>query len=185
MNSFIQDENMQRKKVRRIFIEKRKAYDAEAHRMYRDFKGFLGVRNMEGVRVAYRYDITGITDKEYIDSKRIIFSESLTDVVYEETLPVSENERAFAVEYLPGQFDQKADSASQCLQLLTLGEKPQCKTARVIVLRGDISDSDFEKVKNYCINPVDCMESGMDKPNSLDAEVVIPGTFLKLVVFVQ
>lgn len=175
MNSFIQDENMQRKKVRRIFIEKRKAYDAEAHRMYRDFKGFLGVRNMEGVRVAYRYDITGITDKEYIDSKRIIFSESLTDVVYEETLPVSENERAFAVEYLPGQFDQKADSASQCLQLLTIGEKPQCKTARVIVLRGDISDSDFEKVKNYCINPVDCMESGMDKPNSLDAEVVIPG----------
>ena len=92
MNSFIQDENMQRKKVRRIFIEKRKAYDAEAHRMYRDSRVFF-VRNKVWV-VAYRYDITGITDKEYIDSKRIIFQN--LDVVYEETLPVGENERAFA-----------------------------------------------------------------------------------------
>ncbi|HOQ06491.1 MAG TPA: phosphoribosylformylglycinamidine synthase, partial [Clostridiales bacterium] len=175
MNRTIQDENLQRRKVRRIFVEKKKGYNAEAYWMYRDFRDFLGISGLEGVRVVYRYDITDLTDSEYADSVKVIFSESLADAMYEETLPVGNDERAFAVEYLPGQFDQKADSASQCIQLLTLGEKPRCKTARVIILKGNISDSDFEKVKNYCINPVDSMESGMDKPDTLDTEIVIPG----------
>ena len=175
MNGIMQDENVQRKKVRRIFVEKKKGYNAEAYWMHRDFKDFLGICGLEAVRIAYRYDITGITDREYTDSIKVIFSESLADALYEESLPMNDNERAFAVEYLPGQFDQKADSASQCIQLLTFGEKPRCKAAKVIVLKGNISDSDLIKVKNYCINPVDSMESRMDKPTSLDTDVVIPG----------
>ncbi|NLH95816.1 MAG: phosphoribosylformylglycinamidine synthase, partial [Clostridiaceae bacterium] len=175
MNRTIQDENLQRKKVRRIFVEKKKGYNAEAYWMYRDFRDFLGISGLEGVRVAYRYDITDLTDTEYADSVRAIFSESLADALYEEILPVGDDERAFAVEYLPGQFDQKADSASQCIQLLTLGEKPRCKAAKVIILKGSITDADLEKIKSYCINPVDSMETGMDKPETLDTEAVIPG----------
>ena len=99
MNRTIQDENLQRKKVRRIFVEKKKGYNAEAYWMYRDFRDFLGISGLEGVRVAYRYDITDLTDTEYADSVRAIFSESLADALYEEILPVGDDERSFAVEY--------------------------------------------------------------------------------------
>ena len=183
MNGIMQDENVQRKKVRRIFVEKKKGYNAEAYWMHRDFKDFLGICGLEAVRIAYRYDITGITDREYSDSIKVIFSESLADALYEEDLPMNENEIAFAVEYLPGQFDQKADSASQCIQLLTLCEKPQCKAAKIIVLKGNISDNDLIKIKNYCINPVDSKESRMDKPTSLDTDAVIPGDISQIYGF--
>ena len=142
--------------------------------MYCDLKDNLGIDQLEGVRVISRYDITDITDKEYAETRRAIFTESSADVVFEEFLPVSENETAFAVEYLPGQFDLKADSASQCIQLLTLGEKPRCKAAKVIVLKGDISESDLNKIKEYCINPVDSAETGMDKQDRLDTEESVP-----------
>lgn len=183
MSIIVPDESLQRKKVRRIFVEKKKEFDSDSYWMYCDLKDNLGIDQLEGVRVISRYDITDITDKEYAETRRAIFTESSADVVFEEFLPVSENETAFAVEYLPGQFDQKADSASQCIQLLTLGEKPRCKAAKVIVLKGDISESDLNKIKEYCINPVDSAETGMDKPDSLDTEVSVPGDISQLYGF--
>ncbi len=164
----------QRNKVRRIFAEKRKGFDVEAQGIYRDLKSNLDLKGLQQVRIINRYDITDITDDEFEASKNVIFSEPPVDYVYEEGISLSEDERAFGIEYLPGQYDQRADSASQCIQFLTLGVRPRCKAARITVLKGSISDEDFKRVKAYCINPVDSCEAGMDKPDSLDMEIDYP-----------
>ena len=106
-------------KVRRIFVEKRKGYNIEARSLYEELKEYLGIKGLEGVRVLNRYDISGITDEEYARARDIIFSEPPVDLVYDEVFPLNEDERVFALEYLPGQFDQRADSAAQCVQILT------------------------------------------------------------------
>ncbi len=164
----------QRNKVRRIFAEKKKGYDVEAQGIYRDLKSNLDLKGLEQVRIINRYDITDITDDEFEASKNVIFSVPPVDYVYEDSITLSPNERAFGVEYLPGQYDQRADSASQCIQFLTLGVRPRCKAARVIVLKGELSDDDLGRVKEYCINPVDSREAGMEKPDSLDMEIEYP-----------
>jgi len=164
----------ERKKVRRIFAEKKEGYNIEARNLFIDFKNHLGITGLEGVRVINRYDISGISDEEYKASRYVIFSEPPVDYLYEENINFSHDEKVFAVEYLPGQYDQRADSASQCIQLLTLGERPRCKAAKLIVLKGKITDEDFEKVKSYYINPVDSHEAAIDKPESLDEEYDYP-----------
>jgi len=169
------NETIQRKKVRRVFVEKKKGFDVEAQLMYNDLKTNLGIYKLEGVRIINRYDITDITDEEYQAARFVIFAEPPVDHLYEEKIEFGPDEKAFAVEYLPGQYDQRADSASQCIQVLTLGEKPRCKTAKLIVLKGDISSEDFQKVKNYCINPVDSREASMEKPETLDEKLEYPG----------
>lgn len=161
-------------KVRRIFAEKKSGCDIEAQNMYRDLKNNLGVVGLEGVRIINRYDITDIPDDEYKASRCIIFSEPPTDKLYEENIIFDKDERVFAVEYLPGQYDQRADSASQCIQFLTLGERPRCKAAKLIALKGAITDADFEKVKAYCINPVDSQEASMAPLKSLDVTLEYP-----------
>ncbi len=168
------NELRQRSKVRCIFAEKKKGYDIEAQSLYRDLKGNLGTGGLKGVRIINRYNITDILDEEYVASRFVIFSEPPVDMLYEENVYFGTDEKVFAVEYLPGQYDQRADSASQCIQLLTLGERPRCKAARLIVLKGDVSEEDFEKVKAYCINPVDSREAAMNKPESLDVELEHP-----------
>ncbi|HHW00018.1 MAG TPA: phosphoribosylformylglycinamidine synthase [Clostridiaceae bacterium] len=161
-------------KVRRIYVEKKKGFDVEAAGLFHDLKYNLGIENLKAVRIIQRYDIEGISDEEYEKSKRTIFSEPPVDVVYDEYIDLDKNDRVFAIEYLPGQYDQRADSASQCVQILTQGERPEISAAKLIVLKGDISDAEYEKIKKYCINPVECREASMEKPETLKTKVDMP-----------
>ncbi|HEX2946467.1 MAG TPA: phosphoribosylformylglycinamidine synthase [Clostridia bacterium] len=161
--------------VRRVFAEKMKGYDVEAQGLFRDLRSNLGIKGLSGVRIINRYDITDITDDEYRASVNVIFSEPPVDHVYEDSILLADNEKAFAIEYLPGQYDQRADSASQCIQFLTLGVRPRCKAAKLIVLEGGIAEEELDRIKAYCINPVESHEALMEKPESLDVELVQPG----------
>lgn len=169
------------KNVRRIFVEKRSGFDIEARSILSDLRENLGVEGLEAVRVVNRYDISGITDEEYTVSRNTIFSEPPVDHVYDEVLEFGARVRVFAVEYLPGQFDQRADSAAQCVQILTQKERPTVVSAKVIVLQGNISEDELNKIKAYCINPVESREATLDKPTSLDFEAITPEdvSFLK------
>ncbi len=156
--------------VRRVFVEKRT--DVEAAALREDLKVNLGLLNLSGVRIIKRYDIDGISDAEYEMAKNTILSEPQVDECYDESIALSG--RYFAISYLPGQYDQRADSAAQCIQLLTGKEKPQVASARIIALSGDISDAEFAAVKKYLINPVEAMEASLEKPETLDAERNVP-----------
>lgn len=160
--------------VRRIFVEKKPGYDVEAQGLYRDLKENLGIKGLTGVRVVNRYDVEGLSEEEYQKSRNIIFSEPTVDFAYDEVLEVEQGDRAFAMEYLPGQYDQRADSAAQSVQILIQRDKPLLQSARVIVLKGNISDEEFAKIKSYCINPVDSREASMDKPSKLGMECSVP-----------
>jgi len=160
--------------VRRIFVEKKPGMDIEAKKMLADLKDNLGIVSLERARIVNRYDIEGITEQEYEDAKNLVFSEPNADLVYDEEYTVEDGNLIFAVEYLPGQYDQRADSAAQCMQILTQKEKPVIRAARLIVLKGEISDEEFNKIKNYCINPVESREAVLDKPLSLKMELGIP-----------
>ncbi|MEN6411859.1 MAG: phosphoribosylformylglycinamidine synthase [Veillonellales bacterium] len=163
-----------RQEVRRIFVEKRPGFDGEARGLYNDLKENLGITGLQAVRVIHRYDIAGITEAEYRQSRSIIFSEPAVDTVYDEKMTAAPDETVFAVEYLPGQYDQRADSAAQCVQILTQKERPVILSAKVIVLRGPIDDGQLAKIKAYCINPVEARESSLDKPDTLESAAVIP-----------
>ena len=160
--------------VRRIYVEKKPGFDVEAHTFYCDLKENLGITGLAAVRIVNRYDISGISDAEYAKARNTIFSEPPVDYVYDERLEFGENERVFAMEYLPGQYDQRADSAGQCVQILTQKERPQILSAKVIILQGEISDAEFAKIKSYYINPVESREAALEKPLSLELEAGIP-----------
>lgn len=160
--------------VKRIFVEKKPGMDIEAKQMLSDLKDNLGIVSLERVSIVNRYDIEGITDQEYEEAKNLVFSEPNADLVYDEEYIEEDGSQIFAVEYLPGQYDQRADSAAQCVQILTQKEKPVIRAARLIVLKGNISEEDFNKIKNYCINPVESREAALDKPQSLKMELGIP-----------
>lgn len=168
------NDSNQRAKVRRVFVEKKKGYDIEAQGLCNDLKTNLGIDKLEEVRIINRYDIMDISDEEYEAARFVIFSEPPVDYLYEEKIEFGPDEKVFSIEFLPGQYDQRADSASQCIQFLTLGEKPRCKAAKLIVLKGDVSSDDFRKAKEYCINPVDSREASIDKPETLDVELEYP-----------
>jgi phosphoribosylformylglycinamidine synthase len=160
--------------VRRIFVEKKKGYDVTAQGLYSDLKENLGIKGLQGVRIVIRYDIEGISQEEYDSARNTIFAEPPVDLVYDEVLPLEHSERIVAVEYLPGQYDQRADSAAQCIQLMTHGIRPAVATAQVIALRGHLSDTEIEKIKKYCINPVDSREASQTLPETLVVETVTP-----------
>ncbi len=161
-------------RVRRLYVEKKKGFDVEAHGMYRDLKNNLGIKGLEGLRIIHRYDVSGISDAEFAKSRNTIFSEPPVDLTYEGLPPMDPGEKFFAVEYLPGQYDQRADSASQCIQMLTLSDRPQCKAAKLIALKGNISEEDYLKIKDYCINPVESHEASLEIPETLEVEVTQP-----------
>jgi len=171
--------------VRRVFVEKKKGFDVEAKSLYRDLKYNLGIGALENVRIINRYDIEGLSEEEFEKSKRTIFSEPPVDEVFDEKIDIAENSRVVAIEYLPGQYDQRADSAAQCVQILTHGERPNVKVAKLIVLDGEISDSEFERIKGYLINPIESQEASMDKPESLDVEVNMPEDVKVLTGFID
>lgn len=160
--------------VKRIFVEKKKGFDVEAQTLLQDLRGNLGISGLKSVRIVNRYDVEGISDEEYRESKNTIFSEPPIDIVYDEQIQISENDRVFAIEYLPGQYDQRADSASQCIQILTRGERPTIRVAKLIILEGKISDEEYKRIKEYCINPVESQEASLDKPSTLQVEVNVP-----------
>lgn len=160
--------------VRRIFVEKKPGFDVEARGLYEDLKNNLGIIGLKDVRIVNRYDISGISEAEYQISRTTIFSEPTVDYVYDEELQVNGDYRIFAMEYLPGQYDQRADSAAQCIQILAQKERPLVVSAKVIILVGNLSDMEFERVKSYCINPVDSREASAQKPTSLKIETETP-----------
>jgi len=153
--------------VKRIYCEKRNEFDVEAKKLLTELKESLLIENLELIRAFKRYDIEGISEDEYKLSKHTIFSEPPVDIVYDESLPELSQGRLFAIEYLPGQYDQRADSASQCVQILTAGESPLVRTAKIIFLKGGISGAEFEKIKSYLINPLEAREASLNKPDSL------------------
>ena len=161
--------------VRRIFVEKRQGFfDIPAQQLHDDLVESFRLSGLKAVRLFNRYDIEGLSDEEYAQVKAVVFSEPPVDVVYEEELPTFPNSTMFAVEYLPGQYDQTADSAAQCVQLVTQKERPKIATARVVVLVGDVSAADVEKIKNYYINAVESREASMAKPETLDMNFQAP-----------
>lgn len=160
--------------VRRIFVEKRQGFDIAAQQLCDDLKETFHLEGLQSVRIIKRYDMEGLSEEEYEQVKFVVFAEAPVDQVYEETLPDFPHSRVFAVEYLPGQYDQTADSAAQCVQLVTQKERPEIATARVIVLTGEVSDADFAKIKDYCINAVESREASLEKPESLDMVTTEP-----------
>ncbi len=160
--------------VRRLYVEKCSGFDVQAQKLYSDLRELFKLDGVESVRVIRRYDIEGLTDEEYTQTKPVVFYEPPVDVIYEEELPKIENSRMFAVEALPGQFDQTADSAAQCVQLVTQKERPVIRTAKVIVLVGSIDDETFSKIKNYCINAVESREASFEKPATLSMAMQEP-----------
>lgn len=160
--------------VRRIFVEKRVDFAVEAKGMYADLTQNLGIKGLKNVRIINRYDITGVTDQEFEEAKHSIFSEPPVDNVYDEILPIKEEDKVFAVEFLPGQYDQRAHWAAQSVQILTKKEYLSIRTAKVIVLQGNIGEGEFEKIKAYSINPVEAREARLDKPASLALSVDSP-----------
>ncbi len=154
-------------KVKRVYVEKKADFAVAAKGLAHEIKSYLGVNGLSGVRVLIRYDVENISDAVFADACRTIFSEPPVDDLYEEEFPMAEDEKAFAVEYLPGQFDQRADSAVQCVKFLKEDEEPIIRSATVYVVAGTVSDEEYEAIKAHCINPVDSRETGFDKPETL------------------
>lgn len=161
--------------VRRIYVEKKKGFDVEAEALFYDVKENLHLEKLTGIRILNRYDIDGIDDATYESAKTTVFAEPAVDIVYEETMPDDLRSAIFfAVEYLPGQYDQRADSAAQCIKLMNSEAEAVVKFARVIVLEGGIEPSDAEAVKGYCVNPVDSQIASVEKPAGLEMETEVP-----------
>lgn len=157
-------------KVRRILVEKKPGFDVEAQSLFRDLQHNLGITALENVRLIHRYDITGISDDVYNQAKQTIFAEPPVDFVYDQAITVKPGDKIFAVEFLPGQYDQRADSAMQCIQLLTQEQPPVIRSAKVMILQGPLEEEQFTAIKKYCINPVEAREAALELPPTLDLE---------------
>ena len=159
--------------VDRIFVEKRAGFRQEAAALMRELRTYLKLAGLSDVRIVHRYDVENVSQEVFSRAAATIFSEPAVDVS-DFTLTLPKDARVFAVEALPGQFDQRADSAAQCIQLITLKERPRVKYARVFVLSGDLTRDDIERVKQYVINPVECREASMALSTTLAPEVPAP-----------
>ncbi len=170
--------------VTRIFVEKRKGYDVEARQLLADLRENLGVSGAREVRILNRYDVDGLSPEQFAAAARTILSEPNMDRVYPEDFRLPGEYRVFAMEYLPGQYDQRADSAAQCVQFLTQGERPAVLSAKVIGVQGEVSDAEFDKIKGYLINPVESREATMDKPDSLELKADRPADVARVTGFI-
>ena len=157
-------------KVRRIYVEKKEPYAVAARQLKEDILGFLAVKGLTGVRKLIRYDVENVSDEVFEKACRTVFSEPPVDILYRETIDIPEDGFVFSVEALPGQFDQRADSAVQCVQFLNENENPVIRTAETYILTGTFTEEEIDRIKKYCINPVDSRETGMDKPETLQTE---------------
>ena len=152
--------------VRRVYVEKKPDFAVKAKELKHEIKHYLGIETVTAVRVLIRYDIENISEETYEKALKTVFSEPPVDNIYEETFELN-GAKAFSVEFLPGQFDQRADSAEQCVKLLNETEEPIIRTATTYVVEGEINDSQFDAIKHHCINPVDSRETGLEKPDTL------------------
>ena len=160
--------------VRRILVEKKQGFDLEAKHLKFDLEESLNINTIENLRILNRYDIEKIEDEVYEKAINTVFSEPNTDDVYKEYVELSKEDRVFAIEYLPGQYDQRGDWASQCIQIINEGIRPIINTAKVVILTGNITDEQFKQIKSYCINPVDSREAILEKPETLEVDTEIP-----------
>ncbi|MBO5898789.1 MAG: phosphoribosylformylglycinamidine synthase, partial [Clostridia bacterium] len=161
--------------VYRIFVEKKAELAHEANALLSDARTLLGITALENVRLYNRYDAENITAELFDYAKATVFSEPQLDLVSDE-VTAKDADVVFAVEYLPGQFDQRADSAAQCIQIISQGDRPTIRTARVYALYGKLSEAEVNEIKKYVINPVESREATMDKPETLAVEYAIPET---------
>ena len=153
--------------IRRVYVEKKRDYAVRAKELKEEFADYLSLKTIENVRVLIRYDIENLDEATYKKSLGIVFSEPPVDLLYEENFPLASDEREFSVEYLPGQFDQRADSAVQCVKLLNKEAEPVIQSATTYVVKGQLTDKEFEEIKAYLINPVDSREALRDKPDTI------------------
>ncbi len=170
--------------VFRIYVEKKKPYAVEAKGLLADIKTALQLDELTGLRIINRYDVEGISQQDFKLAVPTIFSEPPVDTVSYD-LPKFKRDRVFAVEYLPGQFDQRADSCEQCIQLLIQGERPQVRSAKIYILEGELSGEQFEKIKGYVINPVESREASLALYDTLDIKYKIPTSVETLTGFVR
>ena len=160
--------------VRRIYVEKRQDYAVKAKELKDELKTYLGISGIDSIRILIRYDIENISDEIYEKALVNVFSEPPVDNYYEEKIELAKEDRVFTVEYMPGQFDQRADSAVQCIKLLESDVEVLVKNATTYIVSGHISDDEFEQIKEYCVNPVDSRIAGEEKPDNLFAEFETP-----------
>nr|WP_288634110.1 phosphoribosylformylglycinamidine synthase [uncultured Intestinibacter sp.] len=160
--------------VKRLLVEKREGFDLEAKALMKDLKDSLHIDCIDDLRLLNRYDIEGLSDEICDSASKTIFSEPNLDIVYKESVEYDKDAKVFAVEYLPGQYDQRADWAAQCVQIINEGQRPNINSAKLYILTGDIDDELFAKIKSYVINPVDSREAFLEKPETLELETEIP-----------
>lgn len=171
-------------KVFRVFVEKKQGNDIEARHILNDLKSNVGITALEDLRLINRYDAEGLTKEEFDEAAKLILSEPNLDNIYSE-ITIPQGWRYFVTEYLPGQYDQRADSAAQCIQLLTAGERPTVASAKVIAVKGDITDAEFEKIKAYIINPVESRVASMELPETLDISADMPADIIRIEGFIE
>lgn len=160
--------------VKRIFVEKKEPYAVRAAELKEEIASYLGIQKVTRVRVLVRYDIENVSEDIYKQACATVFSEPPLDELYEEEFPAAPNSYIFSVEYLPGQFDQRADSAEQCISLLNEEEKPVINTATTYVIEGSLLEEEYKSIKSFCINPVDSRETDLSKPETLVAHYEEP-----------
>ena len=171
------------KDVKRIYVEKKIPYAVRAKELKSELRSYLGMKGIESVRVLIRYDIENLSEQTYQKALGTVFSEPPLDLLYEEKFESGKNDRVFTVEYLPGQFDQRADSAEQCVKLLNEKEEPVIRSATTYILSGVITEEEFERIKGYCINPVDSRAAEDVKPKTLITEFEDPKDVIVLAGF--
>ena len=163
--------------IRMVFVEKKAGFNVESQILLKDFKDNLGIEALEDVRVLNKYILGDMEEEQYVRTVNTILSEAPVDRVYEENFEIGQDEIAFGVEYLPGQYDQRADSASECIMLLTEEEKVPVKSSKVIILKGNLNEEEIKKIKSYYINPVDSrevsplskvLEENLEEPNEVE-----------------
>ena len=153
--------------VKRVYVEKKPEFAVAAKGLRHEIRHYLGLQDVTNVRVLIRYDAENISEETFEKACNGVFAEPPVDFLYKEEFPKNETDKCFSVEFLPGQFDQRADSAEQCVKLLNENEEPIIRSATTYVIKGDITEDELEAIKKYCINPVDSRETGMDKPDTL------------------
>ena len=153
--------------VKRVYVEKKPEFAVQAKELLYEIKSYLGIEAVTGVRMLIRYDVENLSDATFERACRGVFAEPPVDRLYQETFPCGEQDKVFSVEYLPGQFDQRADSAVQCVRFIKEDELPVIRTAVTYVISGEISEEELKAVKSYCINPVDSRETSLENPDPL------------------
>ncbi len=159
--------------VSRVYVEKKPGFDVEAQQLAHELRDILGIERLEGLRLVNRYDVEGITGELFAQCVPTVFSEPQSDVATLE-MPAADGAAVFAVEYLPGQFDQRADSASECIQLISQGERPEVRSAKVYMLEGALADDDVAAIKHYVINPIEAREASLEPRETLHMEQPVP-----------